>query len=194
MKRNTGAFVWITLIAVVLIPLIAAATSPLLEWRDPIYIVAGFSGVVAMALLLFQPLLAAAFLPGISAIQGKRFHRWVGLAVALSLTLHVIGLWITSPPDMIDALLFASPTPFSIWGVVAMWAVIGTIILALFRRQLRLRPPIWKLLHKTLAVIIVFGSVLHAVLIDGTMEFISKLLLCGAVVLAVVLSLFKVKT
>ena len=33
--------------------------------------------------------------------------------MAVAVVIHVAGLWITSPPDMIDALLFTSPTPFS---------------------------------------------------------------------------------
>lgn len=44
--------------------------------------------------------------------------------------LHVVGLWVTSPPDVIDALLFWSPTPFSFCGVVAMWAVFASALMA----------------------------------------------------------------
>lgn len=38
-------------------PAALALGSPLIAWRDPVYILAGFAGVVGMALLLVQPLL-----------------------------------------------------------------------------------------------------------------------------------------
>jgi len=97
---------------------------------------------------------------------------------------HVAGLWITSPPDVIDALLFRSPTPFSAWGVIAMWAVFATALLAALRRPLRIRPRWWRAGHLSLAVVIVGGVVAHALLIEGTMESVSKVVLCGLVVAA----------
>ena len=44
--------IWAVFVLAILIPLGVAATSPLLAWREPIYIVAGFAGVLAMGLLL----------------------------------------------------------------------------------------------------------------------------------------------
>ena len=136
-----------------------------------------------MALMLFQPLLAAGYLPGFSAQRGRRVHRWVGMTLVISVVIHVAGLWITSPPDVIDALLFVSPTPFSIWGVIAMWALFATTFLVTFRRSLNLKPRIWRLSHKTIAVVIVVGSVVHAMMIEGTMETLSKSLLCVMVLI-----------
>lgn len=158
------------------IPFAAAASSPLLAWRSPIYIGAGFAGILAMLLLLVQPLLPRQALPGLSAWQARRAHRMVGSLVVIAVVAHVAGLWITSPPDVIDALLFASPTPFSAWGVIAMWALFATAGLAVFRRTLRVR--MWRRGHKALAIIIVGCSVVHALLIEGTMEPLSKALLC----------------
>jgi hypothetical protein len=43
---------------------------------------------------------------------------------------------------------------------------------------------VWRLCHVSLAVLIVVGSVVHAMLIDGTMEIVSKVVL-SALVLAV---------
>lgn len=171
------------LIALV-VPAGAAAMSPLLEWRDPVYIVAGFAGIAAMTLLLVQPLLACGYLPGISRTFGRRIHRWVGSLLLLLVLVHVIALWITSPPDVVDALLFVSPTPFSLWGVIAMWGVLITASLAVLRRQLGIRPRTWRIGHKSLAVVIVVGTVVHVVLIDGTMEIWSKYGLCAVVVMA----------
>ncbi len=85
---------------------------------------------------------------------------------------------------MVDALLFRSPTPFSAWGVVAMWAVFAAALLATLRRRLRLRPLVWRRCHTTLAAVTVVGSVVHALLIEGTMGLVSKTALCALVLAA----------
>ena len=174
------AVVWAVLVLVIAVPIIAAARSPLLAWRDPIYILAGFAGIVGMALLLVQPLLIAGYMPGLPKTRGRRVHRWIGGSVVLAVTIHVAALWVTSPPDVVDALLFVSPTPFSIWGVIAMWAVFISAVLALLRRRLHVRPLVWRRTHGLLAVMIMGGSVIHALLIEGTMELVSKAILCIA--------------
>ncbi|MBC7281289.1 MAG: ferric reductase-like transmembrane domain-containing protein [Hoeflea sp.] len=156
--------------------------SPLLQWRDPVYIIAGFAGVIAMALLLLQPLLAAGMLPGIPAARGRLIHSFTGGLLLLFVIIHVAALWITSPPDVIDALTFASPTPFSFWGVTAMWAVFLSALFAVCRG--RLRPRTWRLAHTALAVVIVAASIVHAWLITGTMETFSKATLCVLVAAA----------
>jgi predicted ferric reductase len=180
--------IWGALVMVAGVPVAVAATSPLLAWRDPAYIAAGFAGVVAMVLLLLQPLLAGGYLPGLSATRERRVHGWIGGTLVAAVVLHVAGLWVTSPPDVIDALLFASPTPFSAWGVIAMWGVFASAILVVLRHKLRLRPTQWRLGHTTLGVLIVLGSVVHALLIEGTMGMASKAVLC-ALVLAATLKL-----
>jgi predicted ferric reductase len=166
------------------VPVAVAAASPLLAWRDPIYIAGGFAGVIAMALLLLQPLLAGGYLPGLPARRGRRLHFWVGLGLVAAVAVHVLALWLTSPPDMVDALLFRSPTPFSAWGVIAMWAVFAAALLAVLRRRLRVRPMVWRLWHTTLAAVVVVGSVVHALLIEGTMGMVSKAALCALVLAA----------
>jgi predicted ferric reductase len=94
----------------------------------------------------------------------------------VAVVVHVVGLWITSPPDMMDALLFASPTPFSPFGVIAMWAIFCVALLAVFRRRLGLRT--WRIAHMVLAAVIVVGTVAHGMLIEGAMETVSKAALC----------------
>jgi len=182
-RQGRAALIWAALAVAIGVPIAAAATSPLLAWREPVYIAAGFAGIVAMALLLVQPLLAAGLLPGLPGSRGRLVHRWVGGGLVVSVTLHIAGLWATSPPDVIDALRFASPTPFSAWGVVAMWAVFAVAALAVFRRRLGVGPRGWRRAHMALAAVVVGGSVVHALLIEGTMEPISKAIL-GASVLA----------
>ena len=180
----TNALTWLAVLGAVLVPILIAANSPLLQWREPIYVVAGFAGVLAMTLLLIQPLLVEGYLPGLQGARGKQVHRWVGAGLLVAVLVHVIALWVTSPPDVVDALLFRSPTPFSVWGVTAMWAVIAAAALAAFRRRLPLKLRQWRLAHTILVVIVVAGSVIHALLIEGTMGPLSKALLCFLVLAA----------
>jgi predicted ferric reductase len=184
MKSPRGVLIWAALVAAIGVPIIAAAASPQLAWRNAIYILAGFAGIIALGLLLVQPLLIGGYLPGLSAYRGRRAHRWVGGALVVAVGVHVGGLWITSPPDMIDALLFASPTPFSPYGVVAMWAIFAVALLAVVRRRLGLRT--WRIAHMSLAVVIVVASVVHGMLIEGTMETMSKAALCALVIAATI--------
>lgn len=178
--------IWGAVLMALIGPLAIAATSPYLAWRDPIYIVAGFAGIVAMALLLLQPLLVAGGLPGVPRMRGRRVHLWSGVALVVAVLVHVGGLWITSPPDVVDALLFVSATPFSAWGVIAMWALFGAALLGAFRRRLGLTPRLWRLLHSALVATVALGSVVHALLIEGTMGFWSKLALCLLVLAALI--------
>ena len=168
--------VWGALAVACLLPLAVAAASPLLEWRQPVYIAAGLAGVIGLALLLVQPLMVGGLLPGPSPRQARRFHAALGAALVAAVAVHVGGLWITSPPDVIDVLLLRSPTPFSIWGLLALVAVLGAALLALLRR--RMRPWLWRPLHTALAVLTVAGTAVHALLIQGTMEPVTKAILC----------------
>jgi predicted ferric reductase len=184
MRLPRATLIWAALAAAVCVPIAAAATSSLLAWRGPVYILAGFAGIVALGLMLVQPLLIGGYLPGLSAYRGRRVHHWVGGALVVAVVIHVAGLWITSPPDMIDALLFVSPTPFSPFGVIAMWAIFAVALLAALRR--RLGPRKWRIAHMSLAVLIVLGSVVHAMLVEGTMETVSKVVLCALVLAAAI--------
>lgn len=186
MRLVKATLIWAAVAAAVCVPIALAATSPLLAWRGPLYILAGFAGILALGLVLIQPLLIAGYLPGLSAYRRRRVHYWIGGALVAALIVHVAGLWITSPPDMIDALLFASPTPFSPWGVIAMWAIFAVALLAALRRKLGIGPRTWRIVHMVLAVVIVVGGVVHAMLIEGTMETISKAALCLLVLVATI--------
>lgn len=182
LRRLRPALAWAALAAAMTVPIVIAARSPLLAWRDGIYIAAGLAGVVALALLLIQPLLSAAYLPGLRLRAGRRLHALIGGSIVAAILIHVGALWLTSPPDVVDALLLQSPTAFSAWGVVAMWAVFATALLATLRSRLRLI--LWRLCHISLAITIIIGSVVHALLIDGTMGTLSKVTLCALVLAA----------
>jgi len=184
MRLARATLIWAVLAAAIGVPIAAAAVSPQLEWRGPVYILAGFAGIIALGVMLVQPLLIGGYLPGLPARIGRRVHHWTAGALVAAVVIHVAGLWITSPPDMIDALLLASPTPFSPFGVIAMWAIFAVALLALFRR--RLGPRTWRIAHTLLALVIVATSVVHAVLIEGTMETVTKAALCALVLAATV--------
>jgi len=170
--------IWAVLVAALVVPVGITATSPQLAWRGPVYIAAGFAGIVALGLLLVQPLLIGGYLPGLRSRRARRWHGWIGAAIVVAVIAHVLLLWFTSPPDVVDVLLFRSPTPFSDWGAIAMWTVFVTATLAVFRRKLRLRPRVWRLCHLSLVTVIILGTVVHALLIEGTMGTISKVALC----------------
>lgn len=172
------------MVVAVAVPVIAAAFSPFLAWRQPVYIVAGFAGIIAMCLLLIQPLLAGRWLPGLSAMTSRRWHRVCGLALSAAIVVHVAGLWLTSPPDVVDALLFVSPTSFSVWGVTAMWAAFAAALLGIYRQRLGVQFRLWRLGHTGLASVTIIGSVVHALLIEGTMEIMTKVALCVLVIVA----------
>jgi predicted ferric reductase len=186
MGSARSALIWAALAVAVCLPMAFAAASPLHAWRSAVYVVGGFAGIVALCLMLAQPLLAGGWLPGLSGSRGRRAHRWIGGGLVAAVVVHVAGLWIASPPDMIDALLFASPTPFSPWGVIAMWAIFAVALLAALRRRSGLAPRTWRLAHMLLAVVIIGGSVVHVLLIEGAMETMSKAVLCALVVAAAV--------
>ena len=176
--------IWGVVLTAMMVPAALPLTSPQLAWREPAYIIAGFAGVVSLAVLLLQPLLIGNRLPGLSVLVSRRAHQMVGVLLVLMLIIHVAGLWITSAPDVIDAFLFRSPTPFSVWGVVALWAVFASALSVAFRKGQWLRLRVWRTIHVVLACVIVVGSVVHALLIEGTMEPISKAVLCALLLLA----------
>lgn len=182
MTRRRGFAIWGAVIATIVLPVMLAAFSPQLAWRDPVYIVAGFAGIGAMAALFAQPMLAGGYLPGLTLSRMRMIHRFTGVILLICVILHVLALWITSPPDVIDALLFASPTPFSAWGVIAMWGIFATACLALLRK--RITPRLWRQAHSALALVIVVTSIAHAMLIDGTMEPASKAAICALTLIA----------
>ena len=184
MRLARVTLIWALLAAAVLVPIAVAATSELLAYRGLVYILASFAGIVGLGLMLFQPLLVGGYLPGLSGYRGRRVHHWIGGALVGAVVIHVGGLWISSPPDMIDALLFVSPTPFSPFGVIAMWAIFAVAVLAALRRRLGLRT--FRIAHMSLAVVIVVASVVHGMLVEGAMETVSKAALCALVVAAAI--------
>ncbi len=176
--------IWAGVIAVMAVPVVVAAFSPYLSYRNAVYIIGGFAGIVCLSLMLIQPLLAAGYMPGLRGQAGRRWHRWLGVAIVVCVVLHIVGLYLTSPPDTLDALLLVAPTPFSVYGVTAMWGVVLTAILVFLRRRMGLRYSVWRLIHNALALVVVVATVIHAVQIEGAMGTATKWGLCIAVLVA----------
>jgi len=190
-SRSLAILVWLALAGVTLGPIALAAASPYLAYRNPAYIIGGFAGIICLALMLVQPLLAAGYLPGIGSLRGRGWHRWLGYALLLGAVLHVGELFVTSPPDTLDALLLVAPTSFSVYGVIAFWCLVATALLVAVRR--RIRPVLWWHLHNGLALILALATVIHALQIDGAMELFSKAVLCIAVLVASWVALFDLR-
>lgn len=192
-KGLTALLCWVGVIAVMVVPVAIAAFSPYLASRSVAYVVGGFAGIVCLSAFFLQPLLPADYLPGTMGPAGRRMHRWIGAAIVLAVALHVAGLYVTSPSDTMDALLLVSPTPFSVYGVTAMWGVVVTTILVLFRRRLRRRYAIWRLVHNVVGAVVVVATVVHALQIEGAMEPVSKWMLCLAVVVSTSVALLDLR-
>jgi len=183
-SKTKPILIWVGISSLVFVPLLVAALNPLQSSRNAAYIIATIAGVLALGLLLLQPLLAAGYLPGLPLARTRRWHRWLGSVIVVCVVLHIGGLYLTSPPDTLDALLLVSPTPFSVYGVTAMWGIVLTALLVAMRQHLKLKISIWRLIHNVLAVIVVIATVVHALMIEGTMGQMSKIVLCAAVVAA----------
>ena len=93
MRLARVTLIWALLAAAIFVPIALAATSELLAWRGPVYIIAGFAGIIALGLVLVQPLLIAGYLPGLSGFRGRRTHYWIGgaLVVAVVVTSWAFG-------------------------------------------------------------------------------------------------------
>ncbi len=74
-----------------------------------------------------------------------------------------------------------------------MWAAFAAALLAALRRPLRIEPRLWRLGHTGLVVLVVLGGVVHALLIEGTMGSVSKLVLCALLIGATAIALFDLR-
>jgi predicted ferric reductase len=190
--RMIAVLVWCLLAACLLVPVGIAAANPLQASRDALWIIGGMAGVVALALLFVQPLLAAGYLPGLSVLAVRRWHRLIGTLIIVTVGLHIGGLYLSSPEDISDALLLVAPTPFSVYGVIGLCGVVLTAILVALRSRSGLRYVSWRMIHNVLALAVVFATVAHALLIEGAMGSFSKLVLCSLVLAATVIVFWRI--
>jgi hypothetical protein len=182
--RTRSLLVWVVVAIAICVPIAAAAASPLLAWRQPVYIIAGFAGIAAMALLLLQPLLGSRSAAGTDALGA----RASSIAGSVRRSVRPRGASrrraLGDQPARCDrcAHVFVADTIFRMGRDRHVGAVWRCASLAGFRH--RLRPRLWRRVHTALALVIVAGSIVHALLIDGTMETVSKVALCALVLVA----------
>lgn len=189
---SIARLLWPAITALVVWPVVAAAIDPLQRSRDALWVVGGLAGVVALALLLLQPLLAIGNKTGLQAGSARRWHRRLGMAAGCAVMLHVVALLIYSPEDIWDALLLEAPTPFSVYGVIALWSLLVSIGLAFAARRMRLATSAWRIAHSALALLITACGGTHALMIDGTMEPISKVVLVACALVATTVAIVEV--
>lgn len=191
--RRFRSLAWLCVLMVAAVPVVLASASPLQRGREVLWIIGGMAGVLAFSLLFVQPLLMLTAPRLLAPASGLRWHRRVGLAVMAMVVLHVGALYLYSPEDVADALLLVSPTPFSVYGVLGLGALVTTAALAAARRFTPLGAvPLWRMVHSLLAVVIVGAGAVHAMLIEGAMEERSKLAVCVAAIAAVVLATWQI--
>lgn len=65
-----------------------------------------------------------------------------------------------------------------------MWAVFLMGLMAALRKRLRMPLRLWQRTHLALAIVTVIGSVMHAYLIEGTMETLTKIIISLSVLAA----------
>lgn len=184
--RLRSAASWALVVCIAAAPVAIALFSPLQQSRSAPYVVGGVSGIVALALLLLQPLLVGGYLPGLRSVKARFWHHCIGCTIVLTVFMHIIGLYVTSPDDITDAMLFTSPTPFSVYGVLGFWCVVMMLITVVLRNRSVFSSRLWSLVHNSLALVLVGASVIHALLIEGAMGNVSKVILCVSVVIATI--------
>jgi len=164
-----------------------AWTSCCLRWivlgapAGPITLHSALQGWAQWGLALIQPLLAgrSPARPAVAVwpVRGIPMGR---VALVGMVIVHVAGVVADkSRPDVIDALLFDSPTPFRSGCRRHVGWSSPPALLAAFRRALRIRPRAWRIGHTLMVVVVVIGSVLHALLVEGTMGPLSKAAFCA---------------
>ena len=185
-RRIARPLVWLASAGLVALPLLVAGTSPLQEGREPIWILGGLAGVAAMPLLVIQGLLPTGRLARLA--PSLRWHRVLGYGVLLAVLVHVGALYLYSPEDITDALLFLAPA-YSKFGVIAAWCLVFAVLVAVLRRRLGLGHATWRIVHGLLALITVGTAVAHTVMAYGAFDGVVETLTCVAALLATSLAL-----
>lgn len=169
--------------ALVLLPTVLAALSPLQGGRTAVWVLGTLAGVLALSLVVVQVLLPTGWL---NALVGQHlgWHRILGISITGLVLAHIIGLYLYSPDDIGDALILAAPT-YSRLGVLSFWCLLLSVMLAFARHKLRLADADWRTLHSALAAAIVGTAVAHTLLLQGTLDGFAEGLLCGSATVAV---------
>ncbi len=147
----------------ILIPVAVALLPPRPDGRGLAVELGVAVGFIAFAMLAAQFLLTARF-PRLASPLGLdrliRFHRVAGVLALLAVLTHV-GILI-----VIDAEFRAFLNPFddlpragALWMVLG--ALVGLVVLTIWRRQLRIPYQWWRLTHGLLALLVMLIAIVH---------------------------------
>jgi predicted ferric reductase len=129
-------------------------------------------GFVGLAMMGLEFVLVARFRP-LAAPFGQdallQFHRQIGYAGLAFVLVHfaISAQW--------DALTLdkALHAPLLVWfGMAALVALVVLIVTSVWRQRLRLSYEAWHAAHTMLALVLVFGALLHILFVD---EYVSSL-------------------
>lgn len=176
------------LVAIVLLPVLLAALSPLQAGRAVPWVWGTLAGVLALSLVVVHVLLPTGWLNSFVGEHNLGWHRILGISITGLTLAHILGLYLYSPDDIGDALVLAAPT-YSRLGVLSAGCLVLSVVLAVTRRQLRLADADWKTIHSALAIAIVGTAVAHAVLLQGTLDGLAEGLVCGSAIVAVCMAI-----
>ncbi|WP_344069433.1 ferredoxin reductase family protein [Microbacterium sediminicola] len=93
-----------------------------------------------------------------------RFHRQITVLIAVLIFAHPIILFVWDPRFLELLNPVTSPVRAK-FAVLSVLLLILLIVSSIWRRKLRLRYPVWQILHSVLAVLIVLTALLHVLLI-----------------------------
>lgn len=172
MRRQLERTLWATaFLAVLLAPVLLAAVlhGPRTGVSQPVARSSLLSELsVGMGLLATSMLVCAVVLPsrlrsltrtlGIDGVLG--IHRFVGLAVALLVGLHVVLVLVAHPANvaLLDVLHAPNRARVALGATVALGALIA---LTMLRRRLRHRYEVWRWVHVVLAAAMLVLTGLH---------------------------------
>ena len=180
-KRRIAALVlWAGLVVAMVAPVLIAAGSPYLAYRNLPYIVGGFAGIVCLSLFVIQPLLAAGYLPGVPSPGSADGTAGSARRSSLCVLLHVGGLYLTSPRTRSMRCCWSRRRRSRSTACWRCGASSATAVLVALRRRSGLRYATWFFIHNALALVVVVATVIHALQIEGAMETLSKWLVCLA--------------
>ena len=139
------------------------------------------AGALAVSALALQPFLAAraGARSGAAGRRRLRWHRVLGTVVLGLVLAHVGALFLVEVDDTLFAMSPDGPTRARM-ALIALIALIGTVILGAAYRRLPIRTGTWRILHLYCAVVFIVLGVGHAVLTDGALDELGTPVLLGS--------------
>ncbi len=191
-RRILNGALWITgYLLVLIVPL-------LIVHIDPPPHVRGFwtefsvaLGFIALAMLSLQFILTARVKP-ITSCYGidivLQFHRLISLVIVVFVIAHPVIYFIDRPGML--RILNPIHTPWRTWfAYFATAALLGIVIISLFRKALSLDYEIWRILHWILGITIIAFSYAHVGAVGYYVDSPLKQILWGGTALIVLLCL-----